>query len=92
MPAPWNEVYGAAHAFDLAFVFGNFGPSLFSNALDSAANRPGRLALSDAMMASIAAFLRTGDPNTAALGAHWAPWPAKLVFDASPDAARITAQ
>src|SRR5256885_7005474 len=23
-PAPWNTVYGAAHAFDLPFLFGNF--------------------------------------------------------------------
>ena len=30
-PAPWNDIYGAAHAFDLPFVFGNFGPSLFAN-------------------------------------------------------------
>ena len=82
-PYPWNEVYGAAHAFDLGFVFGNFGPSLFSNATNSAANRPGRLALSDAMMASIGAFMRTGDPNTSALGTSWAPWPSKLLFDAS---------
>jgi para-nitrobenzyl esterase len=92
MPAPWNEVYGAAHAFDLAFLFGNFGPSLFSNAIYSQANRPGRVALSDAMMACIAAFLHTGDPNTSALGTTWAPWPAKLSFDATLDATRITAQ
>ncbi len=49
-------------------MFGNFGPSLFANASFSAANRPGREALADAMIGSIAAFLRTGDPNTAALG------------------------
>ncbi len=91
-PAPWNEIYGAAHVFDLGFVFGNFGPSLFSKVTNSAANRPGRLALSDAMMASIAAFLRGGDPNTPELGTHWAPWPSKIVFDASPDAARIHTQ
>lgn len=89
-PAPWNEVYGAAHAFDLAFLFGNFGPSLFSNALYGEANRRGRVALSDAMMASIAAFLHKGDPNTGALGTTWAPWPAKLSFDATLDAPRIT--
>ena len=49
-PAPFNDIYGAAHAFDLPFVFGNFGPSLFSNIANTTANRPGRLALSDAMM------------------------------------------
>ncbi|MGR4869857.1 carboxylesterase/lipase family protein [Variovorax sp. LARHSF232] len=91
-PYPWNEVYGAAHAFDLGFVFGNFGPSLFSNATNSAANRPGRIALSNAMMASIGAFMRKGDPNVDALGTSWAPWPSKLLLDATPSALKISAQ
>lgn len=91
-PAPWNTIYGAAHAFDLPFVFGNFGPSLFSNTVNSTANKPGRLALSSAMMASIAAFAKNGDPNNAALGTAWQPWPAKLIFDATPSAAVITTQ
>jgi para-nitrobenzyl esterase len=39
-PAPFNDIYGAAHAFDLPFLFGNFGPSLFSNIANSTANRP----------------------------------------------------
>lgn len=81
-------MYGAAHAFDLPFVFGNFGPSLFSNAANSRANEPGRLALSDAMMRSIAAFARTGDPNNPAVPA-WPAWPGAMVFDASPSAASI---
>lgn len=89
-PAPWNDVYGAAHAFDLAFVFGNFGPALLTNAEFSQANKPGRIALSNAVMASVGAFLRNGDPNTSALGAAWAPWPAQLRLDATPTAARIT--
>jgi para-nitrobenzyl esterase len=88
-PPPWNAVYGAAHVFDLPFVFGNFGPSLFANAICSRANESGRLALSAAVMASIAAFLRHGDPNCAALGTRWEPWPATLVLDASLDATRI---
>ncbi|GAA4339369.1 para-nitrobenzyl esterase [Variovorax defluvii] len=88
-PPPWDTVYGAAHAFDLPFVFGNFGPSVFANAVNSRANQAGRTALSDAMMAGIAAFLHTGDPNAAALGTAWLPWPATLVFDATADAARI---
>jgi para-nitrobenzyl esterase len=41
------------------------------------------------MMASIAAFLRHGDPNCPALGVAWAPWPARIVLDAGPEAARI---
>ena len=64
-PAPWNTAYGAAHAFDLAFLFGNFGPSLFSRALYSEANRPGRVALSDAMMASIAGQRTTSSTHAA---------------------------
>lgn len=81
---PWNEVYGAAHAFDLPFVFGNFGPSVLSNTIGGKANEKGRLALSGAVMASIGAFMRKGDPNTPELGATWAPWPSKLLFDATP--------
>ncbi len=91
-PAPWNDIYGAAHAFDLPFIFGNFGPSLFSNASNSSANKPGRLALSAAMMASIGQFAATGDPNNAALGVTWQTWPHKVLFDASLTASKITAQ
>jgi para-nitrobenzyl esterase len=91
-PAPWNDIYGAAHVFDLPFVFGNFGPSLFSNVIASTANRPGRLELSDAMMKSIGAFAKNGDPNNAALGVNWPVWPGKLIFNASLTAKAITAQ
>lgn len=87
-PAPFNTVFGAAHAMDLPFVFGNFGKNGFSFAY-SQANKPGREALSNAMIASIAAFMKTGNPNNAALGAKWDNWPATLVFDASASQARI---
>jgi para-nitrobenzyl esterase len=90
-PAPFNDIYGAAHAFDLAFVFGNFGPSLFSNVANSTANEPGRLKLAQAMMASLGAFARRGDPNApAALGVTWPQWPAKLLFDATPTDSAIS--
>lgn len=92
-PAPFNDIYGAAHAFDLPFVFGTFGPSLFANVVNTTANRPGRLALSQAMMASLAAFARSGDPNAPeALGVTWPTWPAKLIFDATPTAKAISVQ
>ena len=68
LPSPFDVIYGASHAFDLPFAFGNFGPSLYANISYTRANEPGRLALSDAMMRSIGAFARTGDPNNAALG------------------------
>ena len=89
-PSPWNDVYGASHAFDLPFVFGNFNGSLLSNVMGGKANQPGRIALSNAVMASIGAFMRKGDPNTPELGATWAPWPSQLLLDATPSAARIT--
>ncbi len=89
-PPPWNTVYGAAHALDLPFLFGTFGPSLFANATNTRANAPGRLALSGAMMDSIATFMRQGDPNHAGLGVAWAPWPAVLHFDATPSAVKIS--
>ena len=87
-PAPFNTVYGAAHAIDIPFAFGNFGQNIFSFAY-SKANQPGREALSNAMMASVAAFVKTGNPNNAALATNWANWPATLVFDASASQTRI---
>lgn len=89
-PAPFNTIYGAAHAFDLYFTFGNFGPSVLSRLLFNQANEPGRLALSDAMMRAIGTFARNGDPNHAALGTAWPAWPRSLVFDATPEAKRIS--
>ncbi len=83
LPAPFNDIYGAAHAFDLPFVFGNFGPSLYANISFTKANAPGRLALSNAMMRSVGMFARQGDPNEAGLGVSWPRWPSTLIFDAT---------
>ena len=92
-PAPFNDIYGAAHAFDLPFLFGTFGPSLFSNIANSSANRPGRLVLSQAMMHSLGAFARHGDPNARkVLGTPWPTWPSKLIFDATPTDKAISVQ
>lgn len=82
-PAPFATVYGATHALDLPFLFGNFGANAFSFAY-STANAPGRTALSAAMMDSLAAFARTGNPNHPGLGVSWPNWPQRLVFDATP--------
>ncbi len=88
-PAPFNEIFGAAHAFDLPFAFGNFAPSTWANFMFTKANQPGRLALADAMMRSIGAFARNGDPNDASLGVAWPTWPKTLIFDATPTAKAI---
>ncbi len=89
-PAPWSDVYGAAHLFDLFFVFGNFGPSLLANVVGGKANEVGRQALSAAMMHALGAFARAGDPNTTELGISWPTWPRKLHFDAGLTDTRIT--
>ena len=80
--APFNTVYGATHGLDTVFMFHNFGANIFSFSFGEA-NRPGREALSDAMVGSLSAFARTGDPNHPGLGVTWPNWPRKIVLDAS---------
>jgi para-nitrobenzyl esterase len=92
LPPPFDVVYGAAHSFDLPFVFGNFGPSLYANISFNRANQAGRLALSQRMMQSLGAFAREGDPNTAILGTRWPAWPGRMVFDADRQAARLVVE
>ena len=92
LPPPFDKVYGAAHSFDLPFIFGNFGPSLYANISFSRANRAGRLDLSARMMQSIGSFARDGDPNNASLGSAWPAWPRSLVFDSNLEAARIAVE
>lgn len=89
LPPPFDTIFGAAHTFDLPFVFGNFGPSLYARIAFTRHNAPGRLALSKAMQASLGAFARNGDPQHPALGQPWPRWPGRLVFDADAQAARI---
>jgi len=79
---------GATHAMDI--MFANFGSNVFSFAY-STANKPGREALSNAMIDSLSAFARTGNPNTPALNVTWRNYPAKLVLDASPTQLQISA-
>jgi para-nitrobenzyl esterase len=82
LPAPFDSIFGAARTFDLPFVFGNFGPSLYSRISFTRANEPGRLALSRIMQRSLGAFARGGDPNHASLNTKWRPWPGRLRFNA----------
>lgn len=90
LPPPFDTIFGAAHTFDLPFVFGNFGPSLYSRILFTRANERGRLALSRAMQARLGAFARLGSPDERSFGAAWPAWPARLVLDAGNDAAKIS--
>jgi para-nitrobenzyl esterase len=95
-PAPWDVIYGAVHAGDIPFIFGDFGKGLFSCGF-SRANKPGRLELSSVMQKSIAAFVRTGNPNNHSLGIHWEKAnngstgkPKKIVFDADKTRLKIS--
>jgi para-nitrobenzyl esterase len=76
IPAPWGFRLGACHSLDIPFFFGSDiwnGP--LSLLVFTKENRPGREALSSAMMAYVAQFARTGDPNKPGAGlTEWSPW------------------
>ncbi|MGQ3004044.1 MAG: carboxylesterase/lipase family protein [Hydrogenophaga sp.] len=92
LPPPFDKVYGAAHSFDLPFIFGNFGPSLYSNISFSEANKADRLALSDRMMQSLGRFAHDADPHAPGLDSAWPAWPHSLVFDSRISTARSAAE
>ena len=81
-PAPFDEVYGAVHAIDLPFVFHTFDDGVFAFSFGHR-NEPGRLRLSDLMIDSVRAFVRTGNPHHRGLDARWGQWPRSMVFDAT---------
>lgn len=90
-PEPWGTIYGACHACDLPFIFGNFTDNFFSMEYPQK-NKAGREALSATMMNAIGSFIRTGNPNNPALRTSWKPWSAdgadggnqqRLIFNAT---------
>ena len=93
-PEPFDFIFGAAHAMEIPFFFGS-NESLFSYSFTEE-NRPGREQLQEAMMAYLAQFALTGDPDKQ--GSHlpeWEEWSningeAKaIVFDATKTEADI---
>jgi para-nitrobenzyl esterase len=85
----WSEVLGAAHAFEIPFVFGDFEIPLLRS-LYREEDLPSRQALSRAMMSYWAEFAANGAPGRGRGGdlPLWSPWdesaPASerfLVFD-----------
>jgi len=76
LPDPFGFILGAFHGLEIPFFFGN--DSFFvalQYLLFTEQNRPGREALSAAMMQYAAQFARTGNPNTPGSGLpEWQPW------------------
>lgn len=100
MPRNWGVRLGAAHSFEIPFFLGTdtLNGLLFTSRLFTRANRPGRKALSEAMMVYVSSFVRSGDPNavdggTAAKSGRpvWEPWsnveggPKVVLFDVNGD-------
>jgi para-nitrobenzyl esterase len=67
---------GAAHAFEVPFVFGHWWLGRAAERLFTEDNRPGREALSRAMMSYWAEFAYAGAPGTGRAGdlPVWTPW------------------
>ena len=93
IPDPWGFKLGCCHTLEIPFFFGNDTINVLMQLLVfSEENRAGREALSRAMMAYMAAFARTGDPNGArARLPAWLPWsndpgaPRCIQFDVGED-------
>ncbi len=93
---PFNTILGACHAMEIDFVFGTEKASLGALVFNDK-NKPGRVALSNAMMDYWSTFARTGNPNKEGSGLpKWSPWsniqgfPKTLLLDADLEKAKIT--
>ena len=100
-PYPFDHIYAAGHASEIAFFGLGFDQGLF-NLPFTAANQPGRDELKGAMMGYLSNFARTGNPNSGdpqhmfpAKRTKWEQWsnvsggPKAIVFDADLDRAKI---
>jgi para-nitrobenzyl esterase len=74
IPLPYDLLLGACHGMEIDFVFGTEAVSFGRYAFEEK-NRPGRVALSNAMMNYWAQFARMGNPNREGSGLpEWKPW------------------
>jgi len=72
-PEPFDFIFGAGHAMEIPFFFG-YDESLFGYSFTEE-NRPGREELQQAVMAYVAQFAATGDPNKPDSGLpKWEQW------------------
>jgi para-nitrobenzyl esterase len=88
-PEPADFILGACHALEISLFFGTEGRGRFS-LFFTEENRVGREKLQEAMMAYVAQFARTGNPNRSGLGLlPWPEWshgdgePKCIIFDAT---------
>jgi para-nitrobenzyl esterase len=84
--ADFSQMLGAAHFFEVPFVFGHFDLGRDGNRLFTEDNKAGREALSAQMMGYWAQFARTGDPGRGRDGTDpaWLPWqdaPRYMILD-----------
>jgi para-nitrobenzyl esterase len=93
---PLNIILGACHAMEIDFVFGTEKASLGAVVFNDK-NKPGRVALSHAMMDYWSQFAWTGNPNKDKSGLpKWSPWsniqgfPKTMLLDADLEKAKIT--
>ena len=96
MNPPLNFLLGACHAMEIDFVFGTEKASLGAYAFNEK-NKPGRVALSNAMMDYWSWFALTGNPNKDKSGLpKWSPWsnikgfPKTILLDADLEKIKIT--
>ncbi|HOJ51487.1 MAG TPA: carboxylesterase family protein [Syntrophales bacterium] len=95
IPPPLNVILGACHAMEIDFVFGTEKAALGALVFNEK-NRPGRTALSRAMMDYWSTFARTGNPNRPSSDLPvWMPWsneaggPKTILLDATLEKAAI---
>lgn len=74
--ADLSKMLGAAHGFEIPFVFGHFDLGRAGNVVFDERGREEREALSRAMRSYWAQFARTGDPGRGGRGdlPAWTPW------------------
>jgi para-nitrobenzyl esterase len=92
--ADYSVLLGAAHGFEIPFVFGHWHLGRAGNRMFTEENAPGREALSGAMRSYWAQLAYTGDPGRGRKGdlPVWAAWdhtapesPKYMVFDTDAD-------
>jgi para-nitrobenzyl esterase len=92
--ADLSVLLGAAHAFEIPFVFGHWNLGDEGNRIFTEENLPGRRALSERMMSYWAEFAYTGDPGRGRRDdlSVWSSWdpsspdaPKFMVFDTEAD-------